>query len=89
MSHYYAKFKENSCVGTDASTPFENLVLYFSEKVQEIAAFAVPFWFSATKQPFENGFGFPQWSEIPTLPTSLKIKRHFSTAVAFGNSVFF
>ena len=24
MSHYYAKFKENPCVGTDASTP-----LYF------------------------------------------------------------
>ena len=22
MSHYYAKFKENSCVGTDASIPF-------------------------------------------------------------------
>ena len=22
MSHYYAKFKENPCVGTDASTPF-------------------------------------------------------------------
>ena len=21
MSHYYAKFKENPCVGTDASTP--------------------------------------------------------------------
>ena len=25
MSHYYAKFKENSCVGTDASTPFHVL----------------------------------------------------------------
>ena len=22
MSHYYAKFNENSCVGTDASTPY-------------------------------------------------------------------
>ena len=42
-----------------------------------------------TKQSFENGFGFPKWSEILTLPASLKIKRHFSTAVAFGNSVFF
>ena len=37
----------------------------------------------------ENGFGFLQCSEIPTLPVSLKIKRHFSTAAAFGNSVFF
>ena len=25
MSHYYAKFKENPCVGTDASTPFDFL----------------------------------------------------------------
>ena len=66
----------------------ENLVLYFSEKVQKIAAFAMLFWFPVTKQSFENGFGFPQWSEIPTLPASLKIKRHFSTAAAFGSSVF-
>ena len=47
------------------------------------------FWFSVTKKSFENGFGFPQRSEIPTLPASLKIKRHFRTAAAFGNSVFF
>ena len=31
-----------------------------SEKVQKIAAFAMLFWFSVTKQPFENGFGFPK-----------------------------
>ena len=37
----------------------ENLVLYFSEKIQKIAEFAVLFWFSVTKQLFENGFGFP------------------------------
>ena len=37
----------------------ENLVLYFSEKVQKIAAFVMFFWFSVTKQSFENGFGFP------------------------------
>ena len=66
-----------------------NLVLYFSEKVQKIAAFAMLIWFSVTKQSFENGFGFPQVSEIPTLPASLDIKRHFSTTAAFGNSVFF
>ena len=67
----------------------ENLVLYFSEKVQKIAAFAMLFWFSVNEQSFENGFGFPQWSEIPMLPTRLKIKRHFSTVAAFGNSFFF
>ena len=38
----------------------ENLVLYFSEKVQKIAAFAVLFWFSVTKQSFKNDFDFPQ-----------------------------
>ena len=38
----------------------ENLVLYFSEKVQKIAAFAMRFWFSVTNQSFENVFGFPQ-----------------------------
>ena len=37
----------------------ENLVLYFSEKVQKIAAFALLFWFSVTKQLLENGFGSP------------------------------
>ena len=37
----------------------ENLVLYFSEKVKKIAAFAMLFWFSVTKQSLENGFGFP------------------------------
>ena len=38
----------------------ENLVLYLSEKVQKIAAFALLFWFLVTKQSFENVFGFPQ-----------------------------
>ena len=38
----------------------ENLVLYFSEKIQKIAEFAMLFWFSVTKQSFENSFGFPQ-----------------------------
>ena len=36
----------------------ENLVHYFSEKVQKIATFAMLFWFSVTKQPLENGVGF-------------------------------
>ena len=38
----------------------ENLVLSFSEKVQKIAAKAMLYWFSVTKQSFENGFGFPK-----------------------------
>ena len=47
------------------------------------------FWFLVPNQSFENCFGFRQRSEIPTLQASLKIKRHFSTTAAFGNSVFF
>ena len=82
-------FKGDNVKALVKTSNCENLVLYFSEKVQKIAAFAMLFWFSVTKQSFENGFDFPQLSEIPTLPASLKIKRHFSTAVAFGNSVFF
>ena len=39
---------------------YENLVHYFSEKVQKIAAFAMLFWFSVTKQSFQNSFDFPQ-----------------------------
>ena len=82
-------FKGDNVKALVKTSSFENWVLYFSEEIQKIAAFAMLFWFSVTKQLRENGFRFPQWSEIPTLPVSLKIKRHFSTAVAFGNSVFF
>ena len=38
----------------------ENLVLYFSEKVKKKCSICYAFWFSVTKQSFENGFGFLQ-----------------------------
>ena len=38
----------------------ENLVFYFSGKIQKIAVFAMLFWFSVIKQSLENRFGFPQ-----------------------------
>ena len=82
-------FKGDNVITLVKTSNCENLVLYFSEKVQKIAAFAMLFWFSVTKQSFENGLGFPQLLEIPTSPASLKIKRHFSTAAALGNFVFF
>ena len=53
-------FKGDNVKALVKTSNFENLVLYFSEKVQKIAAFAMFFWFSVTKQWFENGFGFPQ-----------------------------
>ena len=66
-------FKGNNVKALVKTSNCKNLVLYFSEKDQKIAAFAMLFWFSVTKQSFENGFSFPQWSEIPTFPVSLKI----------------
>ena len=66
-------FKGDNVKALVKTSNCENLVLYFSEKDQKIAAFAMLFWFSVTKQSFENGLGFPQWSEIPTLPACLKI----------------
>ena len=52
-------FKGDNVKALDKTSNCENLVLYFSEKVQKSAAFAMLFWFSVTKQSFENGFGFP------------------------------
>ena len=51
----------------------ENLVLYFSGKVQKIAAFAMHFWFSVTKQSYENGFGSPNDQKCPRYPLVLKL----------------
>ena len=53
-------FKGDNVKALVKTSNCENWVLYFSEKVQKIAAFAMLFWFSVTKQSFENGFGFPQ-----------------------------
>ena len=53
-------FKGHYVKGLVKTSNCENLVLYFSQKVQTIAAFAMLFWFSVTKQSFENGFGFPK-----------------------------
>ena len=50
----------------------ENLALYFSEKIQKITAFAMLFWFSVTKQSFENGFGFPHGLNV-TLAHPLRL----------------
>ena len=42
----------------------DNLVLYFSDKVQKIAAFAMLFWFSVTKQSLRKCF----WLSPPPPP---------------------
>ena len=66
-------FKGDNVKALIKTSNCEKLVLNFSEKLQKIAAFAMCFWFSVTKQSLENVFGFPQWSDIPTLPASLII----------------
>ena len=51
----------------------ENLVLYFSEKIQKSAAFAMRFWFSVNKQSFENGSASPNDQKYPLYPLILKL----------------
>ena len=53
-------FKGDNVTALIKTSNCENLVLYFSEKSQKIAAFAMLLWFSVTKQLLENVFGFPQ-----------------------------
>ena len=53
-------FKGDNVKALVKTSNCENFVLYFSEKVQKIAAFAMLFWLPMTKQSFENGFGLPQ-----------------------------
>ena len=53
-------FKGDNVKALAKTSNCENLVRYFSEKYQKIAAFAMLFWFSVTKQSFDNGFGFPK-----------------------------
>ena len=53
-------FKGDNVKALVKTSNCENMVLYFSEKVQKIAEFALLFWFLVTKQSFEDGFGFPK-----------------------------
>ena len=53
-------FNGNNVKALVKTSNCENLVLYFSEKVQKIAEFTMLFWFSVTKQSFANDVGFPQ-----------------------------
>ena len=53
-------FKGDNVKALIKTSNCENLIIYFSEKVQKIAEFAMLFWFSVTKQSLENGFGYTQ-----------------------------
>ena len=56
-------FKGDNVKALSKTSNCENLVLYFSEKVQKIATFAMHSWLSVTKQSLKNGFGFPQHAQ--------------------------
>ena len=51
----------------------ENWVLYFPEKVQKIATFALLFWFSMNKQSLENVLALPNDQKYPRYPLVLKL----------------
>ena len=51
----------------------ELLFLYPSKKIQNISEFVLLFKVLVTKQPLDDGFGFPSLSEMPTLHAGLKI----------------
>ena len=51
-------FKGDNVKALVKTSNCENLALYFSAKVQKIAAFAMLFRFPVTIQSFENGFDF-------------------------------
>ena len=52
-------FKGDNVKALIKTSNCEKLVLYFSEKIQKIAAFAMLFWFSVTKQSLENVLASP------------------------------
>ena len=67
----------------------EKLVLYFSKNIQKIAAFAMLFWFSVTKQSLENVLVSSNGQKYPRYPLVLKFNVTLAQAAAFGNSVLF
>ena len=52
----------------------EKLVLYFSEKVQKIAAFAMLFWLSVTNNRLKLFLASPNDQKYPRYPLVLKFK---------------
>ena len=66
-------FKGDNVKALVKTSNYEILVLYFSEKVQKIAAFATLFWFSVTKQSLENGLASPNDRKCQRYPLVLKL----------------
>ena len=71
-------FKGNNVKALVKTSNCENLVLHFPEKVQKIAAFAMLFWFSVTKQSFENVAASPNDQKYRCYPLVLKLNVTFN-----------
>ena len=67
----------------------ENLVLYFSEKVQKFAAFAMLFWFSVTKQSFEMVSASSNFQKYPRYPLALKLNVTLARPLRLVNLYYF
>ena len=61
----------------------EKLVLYFSERVQKIAAFAMHFWFSVTKQSLIMVSVSPNDQKYPRYPLVLKLNVFLARPLCF------
>ena len=61
-------FKGDNVKALVKTSNCENLVLYFSEKCQKIAAFAMLFCISVTKQSFEMVLASPNDQKYPRYP---------------------
>ena len=64
-------FKGDNVKALIKTSNCENMVLYFSEKVQKIAAFAVFFRFSVTKQSLKMVLASPNDQQYPRYPLVL------------------
>ena len=82
-------FKGDNVKAVVKTSNCENFVLYFSEKFQKIAAFAMLFGFQWPNIRLNMVSASSNDQKYPCYPLVLKIKRHFITTAALGNSVFF
>ena len=82
-------FKGDNDKGLVKTSNCENLVLYFSEKVQTIAVFAMLFWFSVTKQSFKMVLASPNYQKYPRYPLVLKLKVTLARALRLVILYFF
>ena len=82
-------FKGDNVKALIKTSNCENFILYFTEKVQKIAAFAMLFWFSVTKQSLENGFGLPKDQKYPRYTLVLKFNVTLSWSLRLAILYFF